>query len=247
MLDGSQLVFQQLRVADGYESDPRGVELKEKVHEVKVLLREAVDTFKRNSVKVGRLLSYLRASGLYKYCYVYQGSCAWTYGSNYLSEPFFEFCYRQFGLKKSTVYALEDVARKFGDDEGNTLPAYASYSYSQLVELSSVDEEDLIHYNSSMTVKEIQKRKKEIEKEKQATESVPSASDVVPEPVNPYIFSDMEKAKSEFQKFCKYWFELKHISLVSNEENVFKNIKGSAFGGLFFDYLKEHKFFDKQV
>lgn len=245
MLDGSELVFQQLRIVHGYEEDERGKALKEQVHEIKVLLREAVDVFKRNSVKVGRMLINLQSSGLYKYCYVYQGSIAWTYASNSLSEPFFEFCARQFGLKKSTVYALQDVARKFGDDDGNILPAYAGYSYSQLVELCPVPEQDIKeHYAPSMTVKQIQKQKKEAEKKRQVSEGEEVKTE---EPASQYIFSDMEKAKSEFQKFCKYWFELKHVSLVSNEENVFKNIKGSAFGGLFFDYLKEHKFFDKQV
>lgn len=73
----------------------------------------------------------------------------------------YDFSQVMFGIGRTTVKNMLAIYDKFY--ERCVLKAeYRDYSYSQLVELSSVDNSDLCLYNDSMSVREIKAKKKEL-------------------------------------------------------------------------------------
>lgn len=72
-----------------------------------------------------------------------------------------EFLSQQFNLSSTTVKNMLSVYDKFFE-HAHLKMGYADYSYSQLVELCSVDSKDLDKFDESMSVREIKAKKKEL-------------------------------------------------------------------------------------
>lgn len=109
-----------------------------------------------------------------------------------------------FGLSRSTVSRLVDVYKRFSVVSGYTHTMflddkYADYSYSQLVEMLPLSDDEMKSVNSKMTVKEIRDYKKQLKQNKKdkfqadtpdkicdvAKEDVPEA------PVDPVEFVEL--------------------------------------------------------
>lgn|GEM_PF-1774511 len=66
----------------------------------------------------------------------------------------------ELGMKKSTCYNLMRIAEKFGDPESRSLKIdYNSYGYVQLLEMTTMSDEELNHVNPDMSKREIQQIK----------------------------------------------------------------------------------------
>ena len=71
---------------------------------------------------------------------------------------FSEWCERKFGIKKSTAYALKEIARRFSCD-GKIMDRYKGYSYSQLAEMLPLSSSECEKLTPAMTVKQIRELK----------------------------------------------------------------------------------------
>ena len=199
--------------------------------EVVRLLTEAVTTFKRNSIQVGYYLCKLEHEGIYKNVKATDCS-ADCFANQYLSEPFYAFCKRYFGLGKSSVYALKQVYNRFGQENGEPLPAYSAYNYSQLVEMLPLYADELKSVTPDMTVAQIRALKP---KKQETKNNVKVSKSKLPKPV----FSDMKDKKDMFKKLVKQMFEKFDYKLyLCNRVQA-----GQTFAGSLFDYLEERGFF----
>lgn len=73
------------------------------------------------------------------------------------------FAEKYLGFCKTTTKYMLSIVEKFGNKDTLMLePAYSDYSYSQLRELCSVDDEQLSGFSSNMSVREIIEKKKKL-------------------------------------------------------------------------------------
>lgn len=77
----------------------------------------------------------------------------------------YEYAFDRFNLSKTTCNNFINLYKKFGEETGMyddyaLKEEFEEYSYSQLVELISVDESKLLDYSSNLTIKEIRTLKK---------------------------------------------------------------------------------------
>ena len=77
--------------------------------------------------------------------------------SDYVS--IYEFASKEFDLSLTTVKNCMAISKRFADEHGRLLDQYQDFSYSSLVELIPLPDEDLNLFTPSMTVKEIREKK----------------------------------------------------------------------------------------
>lgn len=110
-------------------------------------------------IYIGKMLSEIKEKNLYsralKDLTDYKQE---TPGYSYLN--FEEYCKVKFNLKKSSAYALIDVYKTFGTNDGQVSENYSAYNYSQLSEMVSLSEKDRQKVTPEMTVKDIRAMKK---------------------------------------------------------------------------------------
>ena len=83
-------------------------------------------------------------------------------GLAFFNEGFGAFCKHAFGLSETATSNLTKVAQfiqNHGDNVGELMGEYRGYSFSQLVELSSVSPSNRKYFSSDMTVKEMRTAK----------------------------------------------------------------------------------------
>ena len=100
------------------------------------------DAVKRDFIIIGAILAEIERDELY-HCVSATPPYGWGYSN------FYKFCAAVFGYKKRTVANLLAVYRKFCDDQGLIKVQYSNFSYSQLVELSRIEE----GYHARISVK----------------------------------------------------------------------------------------------
>ena len=83
-------------------------------------------------IEIGYALLCLREDKIYRA--VAKGYSTQGYSS------FYAFCNDAFGIKKTTAKNLINVAMNFGDEAGRLRMGYSMYSYTQLIELSQIDQ-----------------------------------------------------------------------------------------------------------
>lgn len=126
--------------------------------------KEHVQNLKEKVSNVGN--SYLDlAFYLYKFKQVsvrkFSSDEKFLYAHEYIS--FYDFAEKHLGFCKTTTKNMLAIVEKFADKDVLKLQdGYEKYSYSQLTELCSVDDDDLFEFNSDMTIKEIREKKKEL-------------------------------------------------------------------------------------
>lgn len=76
-------------------------------------------------------------------------------------ESIYEYALDRFNIRETTVKNLINIASKFLDDTGNLLSDFKDYSYSQLIELSKINEKDYIDISPDMSVRELKEIKLE--------------------------------------------------------------------------------------
>lgn len=75
----------------------------------------------------------------------------------------YTFAEKHLGFCKTTTKNMIAIVEKFADKEALKLQSsFEDYSYSQLTELCSVEEDKLDEFTSDMTIKEIREKKKEL-------------------------------------------------------------------------------------
>lgn len=125
---------------------------------------EHVDVLKNKVNSVGS--SYLDlAFYLYRFRQLKAGNFSndqrFIYESEYLD--IYTFAEKHLGFCKTTTKNMIAIVEKFADKEGLKLQSsFEDYSYSQLSELCSVEEDKLDEFTSDMTIKEIREKKKEL-------------------------------------------------------------------------------------
>lgn len=77
-------------------------------------------------------------------------------------DDFFVFTRDFFSLSDTTVKNVISIRKRFCDSRGDLLPAYKGFTYSALVELISVDEDEVSRFSPMMTVKDIRSVKLEL-------------------------------------------------------------------------------------
>lgn len=108
-------------------------------------INEATQQIKSNYIYIGFLLNELANS------------------ENFSHEPYTiaEYAENEFGFSKSLTYSMMKVSERFC--HGMFLSdRFKNYGYSQLVELLSVSDSDLVEFNSDMSVREIKEKKREL-------------------------------------------------------------------------------------
>lgn len=112
-------------------------------------INEATQQIKNNYIYIGFLLNELSRSEQFSH------------------EPYtiVEYAENEFGFSKSLTYSMMKVAERFCDGMFIS-DGFKNYGYSQLVELLPVSDNDLIEFDSDMSVREIKEKKKELHKKK---------------------------------------------------------------------------------
>lgn len=144
------------------------------------LLKSSVTTAERSFMKVSAL-----------FWVVNQSYMADIYRLGY--DSVFDFAEAEFGFLKTSVKNMISIVNRFCACYGRDVlihSEYKDYSYSQLVELCSVDDYYLSEFNPKMTVKAIREKKK-------ALKAPMISSSVVEESQT----SDQEAAKSNEPKY----------------------------------------------
>ena len=204
--------------------------LKSDCEELYRCLFDSVNILRRNFIRAGFLLNKIHKERSYEYAL--RNDKRWfCYADSIVKNPFEQFCKEYLGLSDSTVYGLISVYRRFGSEDGEILPAYKDYNYSQLLEMNTLPDDALSNVNASMTVKQIKKLKpKEVkaEDEKQIEEKKTVF-------VQKTVFSNMNDKKEEFKRYCKYYFEQRGANLIIDGQRI----GGQAFGSALFDYLEK--------
>ena len=232
------LFFKPLNLAPSVATTEKGCFLASAVADIKGTLSKAVKSFREDCIHVGFLLKQLRENGYYRVASRYGSTYDFTYADAFLSEPFFKFCSDQFNLCKSTVYALIQVAERFGDSTGKILPRYVNFEYSQLVEMAPLTEDELIKVTSDMSVSKIRSLKKKKKDKNVIEEPKPETVEIVVE--NPYLFKNVKDARDSFKLGVKRFFEKGNYKIMVNGSFI----GGQAFGAELFDYLLKRGVFD---
>lgn len=125
-----------------------------KLEQLEESLRSSVKSINGKFVFIGEILATIDRECLYSTVYtgMYVKYC------NIECQDIYRYAFVRFGLKKTTTFNLVSIARIFAVN-GELLPKWENYSYSQLCEMISMSEEDRKKVNSSMTVKQIRELK----------------------------------------------------------------------------------------
>ena len=162
--------------------------------------KEHVQNLKEKVSNVGN--SYLDlAFYLYKFKQVrvskFSSDDKFVYDHEYIS--IYDFAEKHLGFCKTTTKNMLAIVEKFADKDVLKLQdGYEKYSYSQLTELCSVDDDDLFEFNSDMTIKEIRQKKKEL-KDDEPKVVVEDTSTVVRIPGN--LFNNQPARLVSFNNF----------------------------------------------
>lgn len=254
-----ELNFKELKLQSWRDAtDKTAVLLVDSYNEIRTVLTNLNAGMKRDFVRVGFLLDLIKNTNAFTYACNDKSFC--TYNA-WDKTSFERFCLNYFGMGKSTVYGLIKVWRRFGTSDGNLRPEFESFTYSQLLEISYLpDDVSISELTPELTIKEIRALKPKKEKENSETtlsrvdygknlevskgeEKIISEEVVFPGVVEPFRQQiDLKTKKECFQKAMKNFFEKFNYVLYLNDRKQ----GGFAFGGVFFNYLKEHGFFDEQ-
>ena len=126
-----------------------------------------------NMINFGKVLSEIREAETFRSCS--KMVCGIEVGYT----DFEKFCKEVLEISKTTAQNAIGLYENFSFDEDGKIeikPEYAGYTVSQLVELTSVPEEERTRFTPKMTVKEIRERKKEIKKPSAAPKEIGSGS-----------------------------------------------------------------------
>ena len=112
-------------------------------------LREDTSDIKKYYIYLGRHLSIFKEKRLYCKLYYCDGE-----------DEFYRCIKDNIGLEKTAISRCISVYKRFADPDGLLKEEYSSYNYSQLVEMVSMDEPNVI--TPDMTIKQIREKKKEL-------------------------------------------------------------------------------------
>lgn len=162
---------------------------------------EHVDVLKNKVNNVGS--SYLDlAFYLYRFRQIKAGKFSsdlrFTYEREYMD--IYTFAEKYLGFCKTTTKNMIAIVEKFADKEGLRLQSsFEDYSYSQLSELCSVEEDKLDEFSSDMTIKEIREKKKEL-KGPSSKEAKKEDEALCKFSMYKSYFKNQEPWRNEFQK-----------------------------------------------
>lgn len=115
-------------------------------------IRKELSTIQESFIYIGIHLCDIENQALYDtvYCQVSGNYC----------KNIFEYALQELDIGRSTVYNLMAVARTFAKPCGGLLPKYRDYSYSQLVELLTFEEEERKYADPHLSVRELRSLKR---------------------------------------------------------------------------------------
>lgn len=204
-------------------------------------IKEATESFREKCIHAGGILCKIKREGIYERV-ARDEKGFFCFGDAYLKDGFIMFCETTFHLSRTTIYNLMAVYEKFTEIGGKIKKTLAEYSYSQLLEMTSMTEEQRERVSPSMSVRDMQKMKREDKKYKTADNTVMAQkSDVEKKKTETCVFDDMKKKRAEFQKVMKQFFDKFNYKLTLNERGQ----SGQVFAGVFFDYLEKEGYFNE--
>lgn len=104
----------------------------------------------------------------------------------------------ELGMKKSTCYNLIRIAEKFGDPERKTLKEdFKPYGYVQLLEMTTMSEDEIQHVSPEMSKREIQRLKSSNRLESNISES----ADPIPSPIETHAETFVETSEDEIEAY----------------------------------------------
>lgn len=121
-----------------------------KLEQLEESIRSSVKSINGKFVFIGEILATIDRERLY-------GTVHSGISDNYCNDVY-RYAFVRFGLKKTTTFNLVSIARIFAVN-GELLPKWKDYSYSQLCEMISMSDEDRKKVNPTMTVKQIRELK----------------------------------------------------------------------------------------
>ena len=145
-----------------------------KLEQLEESLRSSAKSINGKFVFIGEIFSIIDRERLYS-------TVSSGMADNYCNDVY-RYAYVRFGLRKTTTFNLVSIARIFAVN-GELLPKWKEYSYSQLCEMISMSDEDRKKVTPSMTVKQIRELKNTLSlqtnTEIQTSELDESSNDVV--------------------------------------------------------------------
>ncbi|AIO19275.1 hypothetical protein KQ51_01398 [Candidatus Izimaplasma bacterium HR1] len=115
-------------------------------------IKTKVKSIYRNYLEIGSKLALAKKEKLYEI-------------NEY--QNIYDYAAKEFELRKTSVKNLIAIANRFCDKDGSLLKAYKGFSYSNIVELLSVDEKDIKSFVPSMSVKAVRSKKVELQVNKE--------------------------------------------------------------------------------
>lgn len=230
----------------GWVQDEEGITaLKCRFENVKEAILDVNNNVKKNFIKIGYELDYIKTTGLFRYAHK-PGEHYVVY-NQFNTDSFTDFVRDYFGFSKTTTKNLIAIHNRFSlkGFDGRCLEEYEPYSYSQLVEMLPLSNEEIVKVNPEMSIREIREIKKSLidnlseHKLSSYNEKKPSEPKNSEAGSQNHVF-DLKKKKDEFRLHCKNFFEAFAYELKLNDRKQ----GGFAFGSLFFSYLEEKGFFN---
>lgn len=140
-----EVIRREMKSASWYYDERSGANIKieadaqqlmyDRVRNLHAQIRAGQDRIRAEFFIVGAYLSEIERDGLY---HAVRQTASGTVDDGYSN--FYKFCKDVFGFKKRTAANLVMVYRKFCNEQGLLQVEYLNFSYTQLVELASMDD-----------------------------------------------------------------------------------------------------------
>ncbi len=156
------------------------IEKDEQYHDLTDGIKNLIDGIFENYLEIGSKLNQVNESKLFEI-------------NSYKTIE--EYALNEFNLSKTTTNNVINIVKRFCDEQGDLLDKYKKYSFSNLVELLPVKDEDIDKFSPSLTVKETRTKKNEIKINKML-EKLIGESDLVTtvlKAFDQYDFDGLEK------------------------------------------------------
>lgn len=122
-------------------------------------IKEKIDDVFKNYLSIGYLLLEAKNNNIFEV-------------NKY--KDIYEYASKEFELSSTTTKNVMHIVSRFCDEDGDLLEKYQDYSFSNLVELLPVPDNDIDKFKPTMTVKSVRDKKLELEINKQLQQAFDS-------------------------------------------------------------------------
>jgi hypothetical protein len=134
-----------------------------------------------------------------------------------------DYAQSEFNLSRTTTNNVMNIVKRFCDEDGDLLEKYEDYSFSNLVELLPVKDEDIDKFSPSLTVKETRTKKNEIKINKMLEKFV-GESDIITTTLKAFDNYDFDGLEKESKIVKSSYVDMRFDFLIDFELRKDKTI-----------------------